>query len=255
VTGAAVATTIGRGIGVLYLLVALGRGRGRLAVARRHLRPDGETLRTILRVAKNGVVQTIIGFTSWIGLIRIVAGFGSVPMAGYTIAMRVVMFALLPAVGLGNAAATLVGQNLGARDPARAEAAVWKAARYNLLFLGSVGLALIAAAPLVLRFFSADPGVIAEGSRCLRVVSLGFGFYAYAIVMSQAFNGAGDTWTPTLINLGCFWLGEVPLAALLARGLGAGPTGAYAAITAAFSVAAAVSVALFRRGRWKTVRV
>ncbi|HXU64589.1 MAG TPA: MATE family efflux transporter [Polyangia bacterium] len=255
VTGAAVATTIGRGIGVLYLLVALGRGRGRLAVARRHLRPDGETLRTILRVAKNGVVQTIIGFTSWIGLIRIVAGFGSVPMAGYTIAMRVVMFALLPAVGLGNAAATLVGQNLGARDPARAEAAVWKAARYNLLFLGSVGLALLAAAPLVLRFFSADPGVIAEGSRCLRVVSLGFGFYAYAIVMSQAFNGAGDTWTPTLINLGCFWLGEVPLAALLAHGLGAGPTGAYAAITTAFSVAAAVSVALFRRGRWKTVRV
>ena len=255
VTGAAVATTIGRGIGVLYLLVALGRGRGRLAVARRHLRPDGETLRTILRVAKNGVVQTLIGFTSWIGLIRILSGFGSVALAGYTIAMRVVMFALLPAVGLGNAAATLVGQNLGARDPARAEAAVWQAARYNLVFLGSLGLALIGAAPLVIRFFSAEAGVIAEGSRCLRVVGLGFGFYAYAIVMSQAFNGAGDTWTPTLINLGCFWLGEIPLAALLARGLGLGPTGAYAAITAAFSVAAAVSVALFKRGRWKTVRL
>jgi putative MATE family efflux protein len=255
VTGAAVATTIGRGIGVLYLLAALARGRGRLGVARRHLRPDRETLRTILRLAKNGVVQTLIGFTSWIGLIRIVASFGSVPMAGYTIAMRVVMFALLPAVGLGNAAATLVGQNLGAKNPARAEAAVWKAGRYNLIFLGSVGLALIAAAPLVIRFFSADPGVVAEGSRCLRIVGLGFGFYAYSIVMSQAFNGAGDTWTPTLVNLGCFWLGEIPLAALLARGLGVGPTGAYAAITAAFSVAAVVSVTLFRRGRWKTVRV
>lgn len=255
VTGAAVATTIGRGIGVLFLLFSLGRGRGRLAVARRHLRPDRETLRTILRLAKNGVVQTVIGFTSWIGLIRIVSSFGSVPMAGYTIAMRIVMFALLPAVGLGNAAATLVGQNLGARNPARAEEAVWKAGRYNLMFLGSLGLALIAAAPLVLRFFSADAGVIAEGSRCLRIVALGFGFYAYSIVMVQAFNGAGDTRTPTLINLGCFWLGEIPLAALLARGLGFGPTGAYASVTVGFSVAAAVSVALFKRGRWKTVRV
>jgi Na+-driven multidrug efflux pump len=212
-------------------------------------------LRTIFRLAKNGVVQTLIGFTSWIGLVKILAAFGSVPLAGYTIAMRVVMFVLLPAVGLGNAAATLVGQNLGARDPARAEAAVWKAGRYNLMFLGSVGLVLVAAAPLVMRFFTPDPGVIAEGGRSLRIVGLGFGFYAYSIVMSQAFNGAGDTWTPTLINLGCFWLGEIPLAALLARGLGAGPTGAYAAVTAAFSVAAMVSVLLFKRGRWKTVRV
>ncbi|HXJ22281.1 MAG TPA: MATE family efflux transporter [Polyangia bacterium] len=255
VTGAAVATTIGRGIGVLYLLRALGRGRGRLAVTRAHLRPDRETLRTILRLAKNGVVQTLIGFTSWIGLIRILSPFGSVPLAGYTIAMRVVTFALLPSVGLGNAAATLVGQNLGARDPARAEDAVWRAARYNLLFLGLVGLALVAGAPMVIRLFTADPGVVAEGGRCLRIVGLGFGFYAYAIVVSQAFNGAGDTWTPTLINLGCFWLGEIPLAALLSRTLGLGPEGTYAAVTAAFSVMAVISVALFRRGRWKTIRV
>ncbi|HVT08081.1 MAG TPA: MATE family efflux transporter [Polyangia bacterium] len=255
VTGAAVATTIGRGIGVAYLLLTLGRGRGRLAVTRAQLRPDRETLRTILRLAKNGVVQTLIGFTSWIGLVRILSAFGSVPLAGYTIAMRIVMFALLPSVGLGNAAATLVGQNLGARNPARAEEAVWTAARTNLIFLGLVGLALIATAPLVIRLFSPDAGVIAEGSRCLRVVGLGFGFYAYSIVVSQAFNGAGDTWTPTLINLGCFWLGEIPLAAFLARGLSLGPIGAYASITAGFSVAALASVALFRRGRWKTVRV
>ncbi len=255
VTGAAVATTIGRGIGVAYLLATLGRGRGRLAVARAQLRPDRETLRTILRLAKNGVVQTLIGFTSWIGLVRILSAFGSVPLAGYTIAMRIVMFALLPSVGLGNAAATLVGQNLGARNPARAEEAVWTAARTNLIFLGLVGMALIATAPLVIRLFSPDAGVIAEGSLCLRVVGLGFGFYAYSIVVSQAFNGAGDTWTPTLINLGCFWLGEIPLAAFLARGLSLGPVGAYASITAGFSVAALVSVALFRRGRWKTVRV
>ncbi len=255
VTGAAVATTIGRGIGVLYLLVTLGRGRGRLGVTRAQLRPDRETLRTILRLAKNGVVQTLIGFTSWIGLVRILSAFGSVPLAGYTIAMRIVMFALLPSVGLGNAAATLVGQNLGARNPARAEEAVWTAARTNMIFLGLVGLALIATAPLVIRLFSPDPGVIAEGSRCLRIVGLGFGFYAYSIVVSQAFNGAGDTRTPTLINLGCFWLGEIPLAAFLARGLSLGPVGAYASITAGFSVAALVSVALFRRGRWKTIRV
>ncbi|MFL5308529.1 MAG: MATE family efflux transporter [Polyangia bacterium] len=255
VTGAAVATTIGRGIGVVYLLVTLARGRGRLAVTRAQLRPDRETLRTILRLAKNGVVQTLIGFTSWIGLVRILSAFGSVPLAGYTIAMRIVMFALLPSVGLGNAAATLVGQNLGARNPARAEEAVWTAARTNLIFLGLVGLALIATAPMVIRLFSPDPGVIAEGSRCLRIVGLGFGFYAYAIVVSQAFNGAGDTRTPTLINLGCFWLGEIPLAAFLAKGLSLGPVGAYASITAGFSVAALVSVALFRRGRWKTTVV
>jgi len=255
VTGAAVATTIGRGVGVVYLLVALGRGRGRLAVGRAHLRPDRETLRTILRLAKNGVVQTLIGFTSWIGLIRILSPFGSVPLAGYTIAMRVVTFALLPSVGLGNAAATLVGQNLGARNPGRAEDAVWRAARYNLLFLGLVGLALVILAPQVIRLFTADPGVVAEGGRCLRIVGLGFGFYAYAIVVSQAFNGAGDTWTPTLINLGCFWLGEIPLAALLSRTLSLGPSGTYASVTAAFSVMAVVSVVLFRRGRWKTVRV
>ncbi|HVV15721.1 MAG TPA: MATE family efflux transporter [Polyangia bacterium] len=255
VTGAAVATTIGRGIGVVYLLVTLARGHGRLAVSRAQLRVDRETLRTILRLAKNGVVQTLIGFTSWIGLVRILSAFGSLPLAGYTIAMRIVMFALLPSVGLGNAAATLVGQNLGARNPARAEEAVWTAARTNLIFLGLVGLALIATAPLVIGLFSRDPGVVAEGSRCLRIVGLGFGFYAYAIVVTQAFNGAGDTRTPTLINLGCFWLGEIPLAALLARGLSLGPVGAYASITAGFSVAALVSVALFRRGRWKTMRV
>jgi putative MATE family efflux protein len=255
VTGAAVATTIGRGVGVLYLGWALARGRGRLVVGREHLRPDRETLRTILRLAKSGVVQTLIGFTSWIALIRILSPFGSVPLAGYTIAMRVVTFALLPSVGLGNAAATLVGQNLGAHDAARAEQAVWRAARYNLLFLGLVGLALVLCAPQVIRLFTPDAGVVAQGARCLRIVGVGFGFYAYAIVVSQAFNGAGDTWTPTLINLGCFWLGEIPLAALLSRTLALGPDGTYASVTAAFSVMAVVSVALFRRGRWKTVRV
>ncbi len=255
VTGAAVATTIGRSIGVLYLLRALGRGQGRLAVRRAHLRLEPETLKTIFRLAKNGVVQTLIGFTSWIGLVKILAAFGSVPLAGYTIAMRVVMFMLLPSWGLGNAAATLVGQNLGAGNSARAEAAVWKAAFYNLVFLGAVGFLLVLFGDSVVRLFTPDVTVVAEGGRCLRIVASGFAFYAYGMVVTQAFNGAGDTRTPTRINLGCFWLGEIPLALLLARGLHLGPTGAYVAIAAAFSALAVVSVTLFRLGRWKSVKV
>jgi putative MATE family efflux protein len=255
VTGAAVATTVGRSIGVIFLLRSLARGRGRLSFRRVHLRPDPETLRTILRLAKNGVVQTLIGFTSWIGLVKILAAFGSVPLAGYTIAMRVVMFTLLPSWGLGNAAATLVGQNLGAGNPARAEAAVWKAAFYNLVFLGAVGALLVLFGNEVVRFFTPDPAVVAEGGRCLRIVAAGFAFYAYGMVVTQAFNGAGDTRTPTWINVGCFWLGEIPLAYVLARTLALGPTGGYVAIAAAFSAVAVVSVSLFRQGRWKTVKV
>lgn len=255
VTGAAVATTIGRSVGVLYLLRALARGNGRLAVRRAQFRVDSETMKTIFRLAKNGIVQTLIGFTSWIGLVKILAAFGSVPLAGYTIAMRVVMFALLPSWGLGNAAATLVGQNLGASNPARAEAAVWKAAFYNFVFLGIVGLLLVLFGDSVVRLFTPDVAVVAQGGRCLRIVAAGFSFYAYGMVVTQAFNGAGDTRTPTWINLGCFWLGEIPLAMFLAHGLGLGPTGAYVAIAVAFSAVAVVSITLFRRGRWKSVNV
>jgi len=162
---------------------------------------------------------------------------------------------LLPSWGLGNAAATLVGQNLGAGNPARAEAAVWRAAFYNFVFLGILGVLLVLFGDMVVRLFTPDPAVVAQGGRCLRIVASGFAFYAYGMVVTQAFNGAGDTRTPTAINLGCFWLGEIPLALLLARGLGLGPTGVYVAITAAFSAVAVVSITLFRRGRWKTVKV
>ncbi|HEY4184272.1 MAG TPA: MATE family efflux transporter [Polyangia bacterium] len=255
VTGAAVATTIGRGTGVLFQLWSLQRGKGRLAVRREHLGIDREALTTILRVARTGVVQMLIGMTSWVGLVRILASFGSAAVAGYTIAIRVIMFALLPSWGLGNAAATLVGQNLGAGNPARAEQAVWRAALYNLIFLGSVGLAFVLLSEPIVRLFSTDPDVVRYGSRCLWIVATGFAFYAYGMVVSQAFNGAGDTMTPTLINLGCFWLGELPLAYILARPLGVGPTGAFIAIAVAFSALAVVSVLLFRRGRWKAVEV
>jgi len=255
VTGAAVATTIGRGTGVLFLLWSLYRGKGRLVVRREHLRVDPEALRTIFRVARTGVVQMLIGMTSWVGLVRILATFGSAAVAGYTVAIRVILFALLPSWGLGNAAATLVGQNLGAGNPGRAEQAVWRAALYNLFFLGTVGLLFVLLSTRIVHLFTDDPVVASYGSRCLWIVAVGFAFYAYGMVVSQAFNGAGDTLTPTLINLGCFWLGELPLAYTLSRLLGFGPQGAFASITVAFSAVAVVSVLLFRRGRWKRVKV
>lgn len=255
VMGAAVATTTGRGIGVVYQAVMLRRAKGRLRVRLRHLRIDMDSLRAILRIARSGMVQTLIGMTSWIGLVRILAHFGSTALAGYTIAFRVVMFALLPSWGLGSAAATLVGQNLGAGAPERAEQAVWRAARYNLMFLGAVGAALAVAAPAVIRLFSQDAAVIAQGAPCLRIVACGFAFYAYGMVVLQAFNGAGDTRTPTWVNLGCFWLGELPLAWLLSRATGLGTLGIYLSVACAFSASALVSVLLFRRGTWKRVRV
>jgi putative MATE family efflux protein len=256
VTGAAVATTIGRGVGVLYQLAALRRGSGRLVVRRADVAVDREALATILRVSRSGIVQTLIGMTSWLVLVRILSTFGSKALAGYTVAFRVVMFALMPSWGLGGAAATLVGQNLGAGNPARAEEAVWRAAFYNLVFLGVVGLCLALTGRLVISLFSDDAAVVVEGGRCLRIVALGFPLYAYGMVVSQAFNGAGDTRTPTWINFGCFWVGEIPIAYVLSRPLfGLGPSGVYLAITLAFSSLAVASVAIFRRGRWKLVKV
>jgi putative MATE family efflux protein len=255
VNGAALATNIGRGIGVLFQVWMLRRGGGRLVIRRAHLAVDVESLRTILRIARSGVVQMLIGMASWVGLVRILAVFGSSALAGYTIAMRVVMFMLLPSWGLGNAAATLVGQNLGAGNPARAEQAVWRAALYNCIFLGAMGLMLVPLGPQVVHLFSPDPEVVYQGGRCLRIVAAGFAFYAYGMVVSQAFNGAGDTRTPTWINLACFWLGELPIALLLSRAFGLGSSGVYIAITLAFSSLAVVSIVLFRRGRWKTIRV
>jgi putative MATE family efflux protein len=255
VAGAAVATTIGRGIGVVYQVRALAAGRGQLAIRRRHLRVDGALLATIVRLSGTGVFQILIATTSWVALMRIVAGFGSEAVAGYGIAMRIVMFALLPSWGMANAAATLVGQNLGAGRPERSEQAVWRASLYNLIFLGSAGLLFVLFGGTIVSAFSPDPAVVAYGTKALRIVSAGFLFYAYGMVVGQAFNGAGDTRTPTLINLGCYWLGEIPLAWLLAKPLGMGPTGVFVSVLVGFSSMAVVAVAVFRRGRWKGVQV
>jgi putative MATE family efflux protein len=255
VTGAAVATTIGRGVGVLYQLRALVAGRGHLVVRWPHLRVDGPVMRAILGLSGAAMFQVFIATSSWTGLIRIMGSFGSVAVAGYGIAIRVVLFALLPSWGMANAAATLVGQNLGARRPDRAERAVWSAARYNLVFLAAAGLLYVVFAETIVRWFSSDPAVVEHGTRALRIISAGFLFYAYGMVVSQAFNGAGDTWTPTLINLFCYWLWEIPLAWVLARPLEFGPTGVFVSILIGFSTMAVVSVALFRRGRWKGATV
>ncbi|HEX8695414.1 MAG TPA: MATE family efflux transporter [Longimicrobium sp.] len=252
VTGAAVATTIGRGSGAAMALWQLTRPGRHIRVGRRHLRLDAGVMARIARLSSSATLQSLIGTTSWVGLVRIIATFGSAALAGYTVGIRVIIFALLPSWGLSNAAATLVGQGLGAGKPERAEAAVWKAGFYNLCFLGSVGLVFVAFAGTLVGAFTADPEVARHATACLRVVASGFLFYAYGMVISQSFNGAGDTWTPTLLNFVVFWLFEIPLAYALAVVFGLGPMGAFVSITIAHATLAVASALLFRRGRWKT---
>jgi putative MATE family efflux protein len=255
VTGAAIATTIGRGTGVLYQLYRLWRGDARVVIRRPQLALHPTVMRTMLRLSGTGTVQVLIGTASWIGLVRIVASFGSEALAGYQIAIRIIIFALLPSWGLANAAATLVGQGLGSGNPERAERAVWLAGFYNMLFLGTVGALFVALAGPIVGVFTTDREVASIAEVCLRTISYGFLFYAYGMVITQSFNGAGDTWTPTWINLGCFWLWEIPLAFFLARRAQLGPGGVALAVTIAFSTVAVVSALLFRRGRWKVRRV
>jgi len=251
VTGAAIATTIGRGTGVLVALNRLAHDSGHLIVRRHHLRLDARAMLRLARLSSSGTFQVLVGTSAWIGLIRILSGFGSVAVAGYTIAIRIVIFALLPAFGLSNAAATMVGQNLGAKNPERAERAVWTAARHNLVFLGVLGLVFVVLAGPIVAAFTTDPAVRAVGSLGLRTIAAGFPFYAFGMVLTQAFNGAGDTWTPTGINLAVFWLTEIPLAWVLSTRTSLGSTGVFVAITISYSVLAVVSALLFQRGRWK----
>ena len=255
VTGAAVGTTIGRGCGVLYQLYHLTRSRGRLRIERRHLRFDGETMRAILRISGTATFQNFIGTASWMGIVRIISAFGSAAVAGNTIAIRIILFALLPSFGVSNAAATLVGQNLGAGKPDRAEAAAWRAGLYNTICLGTIGLVFLIFAPWLIAIFTSDPDVAGHGVRGLRLIAFGFAFSGYGMVFTQAFNGAGDTRTPTWINLVVLWLLEIPLAWLLAHRAGMGPTGAFIAVSFAFLALTGVSAWLFSKGHWKTQRV
>ncbi len=255
VTGAAVATNFGRGTAVLFQLWTLTRPGGRLRIEARHLALDLPVMRAIWRLSSTGVFQILISTTSWVFLVRILSAFGSVVVAGNTIGIRLIIFALLPAWGLANAAATMVGQALGAGKPERAERATWMAAGYNLVFLGLMSVIFIAASWPIVGFFTPDPEVARHAVACLRTVGVGFMAFGFGMTLTSALNGAGDTWTPTWINLALFWCFELPLAYVLARVVGVGPVGVYYAITIAFTLHALVSSIVFRRGRWKTRKV
>jgi putative MATE family efflux protein len=255
VTGAAVATNIGRGTAVALQLWTMWSGRSRIHVRSRHLRLVPAVMWNVCRLSGSGFLQILIDTSSYIGLVRVISTFGSDALAGYTIGIRIVIFAILPSWGLSNAAATMVGQALGAQKPERAEQSVWTAGKYNALVLGVLSVFFVAFAPSIVSLFTSDPAVAPYASSCLRIVSSGFVFFAYGLVFTQSFNGAGDTWTPTWINLGCFWLWQIPLAWLLAIHLQMGPTGVFIAMTIAFSTLAVVSGVIFRRGHWKTKRV
>jgi putative MATE family efflux protein len=255
VTGAALATFTGRSIGVGYQFYRLLRGTERIRILVRQIRVNLTILLRLLRVSLTGILQFAIAHTSWIGLVRIISVFGSAALAGYTIAIRVVVFAILPSWGLSNAAATLVGQNLGAKKPERAELAVWRTGLYNMIFLGGIGVFFVFFAEPIVRLFTQDPAVVPLGASCLRIVSYGNIGYAYAFVMMQAFNGAGDTVTPTIVNFFGFWLLEIPLAYWLAIRLGFGSNGVFWSIVVAECSIAAASAILFKRGRWKTQKI
>jgi putative MATE family efflux protein len=255
VTGAALATFTGRSIGVGYQFYCLLRGTERIRILTRQIRVNFSVLLRLVRVSLTGILQFAIAHTSWIGLVRIVSVFGAAALAGYTIAIRIVVFLILPSWGLSNAAATLVGQNLGAKKPERAEQAVWRTGFYNMLFLGSVGVLFVLMAEPIVRLFTQDPAVIPLAATCLRIVSYGNIGYAYAMVMMQAFNGAGDTITPTIVNFFGFWMLEIPLAYWLAIPMRLHSNGVYIAIVIAECSIAAASAVLFKRGKWKTQKI
>jgi putative MATE family efflux protein len=255
VTGAAVATTIGRGIGCAYLAWYLFAGKGRLEFQLRNLAFSPSLIFRMLRVSAGGIGQFLIATSSWIVVIRIIAMWGSAPVAAYTIAIRMIEFVFLPAWGLGNAAATMVGQNLGAARPERAEKAAWLASRYNVIFMSTVGGVFIIFAPQIVGLFSGDPEILRYGSNCLRILGIGYPLYAVGMIMVQALNGAGDTRTPSFLNLIAFWLTQIPLAYWLAAKVDLGPDGVFWAIVIAESFLTVLSVLVFRRGAWKLQEV
>jgi len=251
VMGAAVATMTGRGVGVLYQLYCLSRTESRIRLKLTDLGLRAQVMLRLLRVSLPGAFQYTIAMSSYIFLMRVISAYGSAAVAGFTIGIRIFAFTFLPAWGFSNAAATLVGQNLGAGEPERAERSVWITAKYNAAFLVMVALVFIFVPEPIVRFFTSDPVVVAYGVDCLRYVSYGYGFYAVGLVVTQAFNGAGDTDTPTYINLFCFWLLQIPLAYVLAQELAWGPQGVFITIAVCDSILAVIAVWLFRQGRWK----
>jgi putative MATE family efflux protein len=255
VKGAAIATVIGRGIGVLYQLYLLSKNQTRVSIIKETLVLQWDIMKRLIRLSLGGIGQFIIATSSWIGLVRILAEFGSITVAGYTIAIRIFIFSILPSWGMSNAAATLVGQNLGANKPERAEKSVWTTAGVNMVFLALVGITFYIFAEWLIALFSTDPEIIRIGAQCLRIISYGYLAYAFGMIIIQAFNGAGDTTTPTIINFICFWLIEIPLAYLLAIEFGFKQDGVFYAIVVAETLLGVIGFLIFRKGNWKKVNV
>jgi putative MATE family efflux protein len=255
IEGAAIATTIGRGTGVLYQVYHLVKGNSLVKIHAENLPVRWDIIFRMLKVSAGGTGQFLIASASWIFLVRIMSTFGSAALAGYTIAIRVIVFAILPAWGMANASATLVGQNLGAGQPARAEKSVWRSGFLNMLFLAFITVIFLSLADQIVGLFTTDAEVLKNGIQCLRIVSLGYIFYAYGMVIAQSFNGAGDTTTPTILNFFGFWMFQIPLAYTLAIVFEFGPTGTYLAIVIAESLIAVVAILIFRKGKWKTVKI
>lgn len=255
VMGAAIATNIGRGSAVLFQLGILFFGWGKIKLVLSDLVLNFKVMLNLIKVSLGGIAQFLIGTSSWIFLMRIMSEFGSEVLAGYTIAIRVMMFTLMPSWGMSNAAATLVGQNLGAKQPDRAEVSVWKTGKYNAIFMGTVSLVYLIFAKEIISWFNTTPDVVKNGSLCLQVIAAGYIFYAYGMVVSQAFNGAGDTKTPTKINLISFWVFQLPLAYIAALVLEWGAMGVFVAITLAEVILAIIAMVWFKKGNWKQVQV
>ena len=255
VEGAAIATTIGRGTAVLVQLFILFYGVGKIKIAFKDLVIRVSIMMNLIKVSLGGIGQFLIGTSSWVFLMRIMSEFGSEVLAGYTIAIRIMMFTLMPAWGLSNAAATLVGQNLGANQPERAEKSVWKTGKYSAYFMGIVSVIYLVFAPTFLGWFSDNTEVVKNGALCLQIIAAGYIFYGYGMVVIQSFNGAGDTKTPTIINFICFWLFQLPIAYISAIWLDLGPVGVFSAITLAEVLIAIIGVILFKKGKWKLVKV
>ncbi|NVJ46582.1 MAG: MATE family efflux transporter [Cytophagia bacterium] len=255
VEGAAIATTIGRGTAVIAQFMVLFFGWSRIKLTLKDFVWKAKVMTNLIKISLGGIGQFLIGTSSWVFLMRIMSEFGSDVLAGYTISIRVMMFTLMPSWGMSNAAATLVGQNLGAKQPERAETSVWKTSRYNAIFMVVVSIGYLLFSREIISWFSDVPDVIEYGSLSLQVITAGYVFYAYGMVVTQAFNGAGDTKTPTIINFFCFWLFQIPLAYLVALQFEWGPVGVYGAITSSEILIAVVSIILFKKGKWKTTQV
>lgn len=255
VEGAAIATTIGRGVAVIGQFMILFFGWSRIKIGVRDFVLNLAIMWNLIKVSLGGISQFLIGTSSWVFLMRIMSEFGSDVLAGYTISIRVIMFTIMPAWGMSNAAATLVGQNLGAKKPDRAEISVWKTGKYNAIFMAVISLFYLFFAKFIIGLFSDNEAVVTNGALSLQVIAAGYVFYGYGMVVTQSFNGAGDTKTPTIINFFCFWIFQLPFAYLAAITFDWGPMGVFVAITLAEILIAVTSIILFKKGKWKSIKV